>query len=347
MRILIVGGTGLISSALATVLTRDGHDLTLVTRGLSHLSPPPEAHIIHADATDAEAMRAALRGPRLRGERFDAVVQFIAFDADHVRADVETFAPLTDQYVLVATSAAYKTFDHFHPLTEDTEQENLFWRYAQLKAEAERALREAAEAASLPFTIVRPAHTYGASKIPAYTGNSAHPWTIVDRMRGGKDIIVPGDGTALWTVTHAHDVATGMAGLLGNRDALGKAVHITSDEALTWTGLYGAIADAAGLTAEQFASQCVFVPSEAMIAAVPAQEGSIRGDKMHPAVYDTSLLRSLVPEWRATVPFAQGMREAIAWFEADPARQRVDDAANAMFDRLGMIYRKALTDAGQ
>jgi nucleoside-diphosphate-sugar epimerase len=347
MRILIVGGTGLISSELASAVAHAGHDLTLVTRGHSAVAASAGAHTIHADATDASAMRAALRGPRLRGERFDAVVQFVAFDADHVRDDVETFAPLTDHYVLIATSASYTTFDRFHPLTEDTKQENLFWRYAQRKAQAEHALRESATTARLPFTIVRPAHTYGPSKIPAYTGNSAHPWTIVDRMRRGKDIIIPGDGTSLWTITHARDVAAGIAGLLGNADALGAAVHITSDEALTWTGLYGAIASAAGLSAEQFAAQCVFVPSEAMIAAAPGQEGSIRGDKMHPAVYDTSLIKSLVPGWHATVPFSQGVREAIAWHEADAARQSVDQEANAMFDRLGEIYRRALADAGQ
>lgn len=343
MRILIVGGTGLISSELASQVARAGHELTLINRGRSTTATAPDgAHVIHVDATDAAALRGALRGPRLRGERFDAVVQFVAFEPGHVADDVETFAPLTDQYVLIATAASYRTYDHFHPLTEDTPQENLFWRYAQLKAEAEQTLRTHAEAAGLPNTIVRPAHTYGPSKIPAFTGNSAHPWTIVDRMRRGADIVIPGDGTSLWTVTHARDVAAGVLGLLGNEGALGEAVHITSNEALTWTGLYGAIAAAAGLSAEQFASQCVFVPSEAMIAAAPAQEGSIRGDKMHPAVFDTSKITALVPAWQAHTSFAEGVRECVAWFEADPERQSVDDAANTMFDSLAQLYREAL-----
>ncbi|PKQ26561.1 MAG: NAD-dependent dehydratase [Actinobacteria bacterium HGW-Actinobacteria-4] len=346
MRILIVGGTGLISSQLAGLAAGRGDDVALVNRGISTVAAPPAGtHIIHADATDASAMRAALRGPRLRGERFDAVVQFIAFEPSHVKADVETFAKLTDQYVLIATSAAYKTFDHFHALTETTELENRFWQYAQLKIECERALQEAAGAAGLGWTIVRPAHTYGPSRIPAYTGNSAHPWTVVDRMRRGASIVIPGDGTSLWTVTHSRDVAAGVLGLLGNKAALGQAVHVTSDEALTWLGLYGAIAAAAGLTAEQFASQCVFVPTEAIVAANPGQEGSLRGDKMHPAVYDTSKIKSLVPGWEAGIRFADGVREAIAWFEADPGRQSVDDAANTMFDKLADIYERALREA--
>lgn len=346
MRILIVGGTGLISSAFAAAASAAGHDLALITRGRSAAAaPPPGSHAIHADATDPVALRAALHGMRLRGERFDAVVQFIAFGPDHVAADVETFAPLTDQYVLIATSAAYKTFDRLHPLTEDTEQENPFWEYARQKMRSEQVLRERADAAGLGWTVVRPAHTYGPSKIPAFTANSRHPWTLVDRMRRGADVIVPGDGTSLWTLTHATDVAAGILGLIGNPGALGEAVHITSDEALTWTGIYAAIARAAGLTPERLGELTVHVPSEALMAAMPWEEGSIRGDKMHPAVYDTSKLRRLVPGWRARVPFAQGVAESIAWFEADPSRQTVDDSANATLDALGTIYRGALAEA--
>lgn len=348
MRILIVGGTGLISSELAAQAHARGDQLTLVNRGQSNVAAaPPGADVIHADATDPAAMRAALRGRQLRGERFDAVVQFVAFTPEHVAQDVETFARLADQYVLIATGAAYKTHEHFVALTEDTPQENLFWEYARLKQSAEQVLRERAEAAGMGWTIVRPAHTYGPSKIPAFTGNSRHPWTIVDRMRRGADIVIPGDGTALWTITHARDVAAGILGVLGHPDALGQAVHITSDTALTWTGLYRALAHAAGLTDAQFEAQCVYVPSAALVAAAPSQEGSIYGDKMHSAVYDNSRIKELVPGWSATTSFADGMAEAIEWFEADPRRQSVDDQSNAMFDRLARIYRDALAQAGE
>jgi len=342
MRILAVGGSGTISSEFVAQAVAAGHAVTCVTRGTSPLPLPEGAQRIHADATDPEAMRAALRGARLRGERYDAVVQFVAYEPAQVRADVETFAPLADHYLFVATAAAYKKFDHLVRLTEDTEQENLFWPYARAKAAAEAELRVAAEAAGLPFTIVRPAHTYGPSKIPAFAGNSRHPWTIVDRMRRGSDVLIPGDGTALWTITHARDVAAGMLGLCGNAAAHGRAVHIMNDDPLTWTGIYGAIAEAAGLSAEQFAAQCVFVPSEGFIAAAPELEGQIRGDKMHSAVYDTSLLKELVPGWGASTSFADGIRECVAWFEADPARQTVDAEANAMLDALGATYRQTL-----
>ncbi|WP_062076369.1 NAD-dependent epimerase/dehydratase family protein [Demequina globuliformis] len=347
MRILIVGGTGLISSEVAHTLARAGHDLTLITRGRSTTaSAPAGAHTITADATAPDALRAALRGPRLRGESFDAVLQSVAFTPEHVAQDIETFAPLTQQYMLIATSASYATFDRFHALSEGDPQRNDYWEYARLKAQAEQVLRERADAAGLPWTIVRPAHTYGPSKIPAYTGNSRLPWTIVDRMRRGADIPVPGDGTALWTLTHARDVAAGIAGLMGNARALGEAVHITSDEALTWNAIYATIARAAGLTAEQWERQRISVPSDAMVAAAPHQTGSIYGDKMHPAVYDTTRIKDLVPGWQAHTSFAEGINECVEWFEADQGRQEVDDDANAMFDRLSAIYRRALAEAG-
>ncbi len=346
MRILVIGGTGLISSAFARECEDRGDDLTLITRGLhSSGGSPASAKLIHADATDADALRSALQGARLRRERWDAVVQFVAFTPAHVADDVVTFAPLTDRYVLIATSAAYATVEHFQMLTEATALENTEWEYAREKIECEEVLRTQAPPAGLGFTIIRPAHTYGDSKIPAFTGNSRHPWTIIDRMRRGADILVPGDGTSLWTVTHASDVASGIRGLVGTDASLGLAVHITSDTALSWTGLYRALAHAAGLSDAQFESQVVHVPADAFIAAAPSQAGSIRGDKMHCAIYNTSLLRSLVPEWAAETPFAVGIADAIAAFEAHPEWQTVDAQSNAMQDKLGAIYRRALLAA--
>lgn len=345
MRILMVGGTGLISTAFAQQCLARGDDVTLVTRGRTPVaSSLAGAHLIHADATDADALRSVLRGARLRKERWDAVVQFVAYTPDHVRDDVVTFGALTDRYVLVATSAGYAKAERFQALTERTPLENEEWEYAALKIACEHALRETATPAGLPFTIVRPAHTYGDTKIPAFTGNSRHPWTLVDRMRRGADVLVPGDGTALWTVTHASDVASGIRGLLDTHDSLGRAVHITSSEALTWTGIYRTIAHAAGLNDAQFEALVVHVPSDALVAAAPDQAGSIRGDKMHCAVYDTSLITELVPGWSAAVSFADGVGRAVAEFEANPSWQSIDHEWNARFDRLGALYRGALAE---
>lgn len=345
MRLLFLGGTGLISSACATLAFERGHDLTVITRGRSRTLPTPRGarHFV-VDVTKPKSLRSTLERNAL-GDRFDAVVQFVAFEPGQVAEDVVTFAPRADQYVLVSSAATYRPVDRLSVLSESSVQQNDFWEYAQKKIELERELRMYAEAASLPYTIVRPAHTYGPSRIPGYIGNSDHPWTLVDRMRRGADILIPGDGTSAWTLTHSRDVAIGVMGLLGNAGALGKAVNITSNEAFTWETIHRIISEGAGVDPERYASQVVHVPSDALVAAFPALEGGVRGDKMHNKVLDTRLLRSLVPGFQAKTHFADGIRESIAWFEENPARQTIDTQANLHLDRVAAIYRGALDDA--
>jgi nucleoside-diphosphate-sugar epimerase len=342
MKVLFVGGTGVISSECAALVAARGHELTLVTRGRSRTAPPPPgSRMIHVDATDSRALRAAL-GTSAGGERFDAVVQFVGYEPGHIADDVVTFAPRASHYVFVSTAAAYRSFNYFVQKDEETEQSNPHWEYARKKAEGERVLREYATDADLAYTIVRPAHTYGATRIPGYVGNARHPWTLVDRMRRGADIIIPGDGTSLWSLTHARDVAVGIVGLLGNEAAFGQSVNVMGDGALTWNGIFATIAAAAGLTVPQFSAISVHVPSEAIVAAIPEAAGNIYGDKMHSAVFDTRKLRALVPDSEPRVSFAAGVREAIAWFEANPERQTIDDDANVTLDRLGRTYRNTL-----
>jgi len=345
MRYLFVGGTGVISSACAAALTTRGHELTLVTRGRSHTAPPPPgARMIRTDGRDARAFRATL-STLASGVRYDAVVQFVGYEPGHVADDVITFAPRADHYVYVSTTATYKPPTRFALLAEDAEQENPHWAYARKKIEAERVLREYADDANLPYTIVRPAYTYGPTRIPGYVGNSRLPWTIVDRMRRGADIIVPGDGSSIFHLTHARDVATGIAGLLGNEDAFGRAVNVVGEEALTWNSIYETIAVAAGLTRAQYAAIALHVPSDAIVASFPEQSGPIYGDRIHSLSYDTSTLRRLVPDFTTSTPFDQGVRESIAWYEANPERQQVDVEADTLFDDLAYTYRRALRDS--
>lgn len=342
MRLLFIGGTGLISSACAALARERKHEVTLVTRGRTPgPSLPPGARLLIVNAHDPRALRDSLERNAL-GERFDAVVQFVAYEPGQIPEDVVTFAPRTDQYIFVSTAATYPPREYFNVQSESTEQGNPYWEYASKKIECERELRHYAEAAQMPFTIVRPAHTYGFSKIPGYAGNSERPWTLPDRMRRGADIIVPGDGTSVWTLTHAADVAMGILGLIGNAKALGHAVNVTSDEALTWEGIHREIAIAAGLRNEQYEKQVVHVPSDAIVAAFPEAAGGVVGDKMHNKIVDTTTLKLLMPGWKPRVTFAHGVREAVGWFLADPQRQLVDDQSNAAMDRLGAIYRTAL-----
>jgi len=334
MRVLFIGGTGLISSACSPAVLAAGHELWLLNRGTSLIATPAGAHQIRADARDEAAVAKAVRG-----HDWDVVAQWVAFTPAHVSQDIRLFSGHTGQYVFISSASAYQKPPAHWLVTEETPLVNPFWQYSRDKIAAEEVLQAQSE---LPWTIVRPSLTYGPSQIPVAVGSWDKPFTIIERMRRGAPIIIPGDGTALWTITHNTDFAKGFIGLLGRWEALGQAFHITSDEALTWEQIYKAVADAAGAKA-----RVVHVPTDALVAADPDNLGTLWGDKVHSTVFDNSKIRSLVPGFYAQVPFAQGVRETVAWFDADPSRQAVDHAANALWDRLANVYTEALARVSQ
>jgi nucleoside-diphosphate-sugar epimerase len=332
MRVLFVGGTGLISSACSAAVVAAGHDLWLLNRGRSRLEVPvPHERTIIADAHNEAEVRAAL------GQReWDVVVQWTGYFPSLVQQDLRVFSGAR-QYVFISTAATYEKPPSHWMITEATPQSNPYWDYGRQKIACEKLLVEAGERSGFPYTIVRPSLTYGPSQIPVVIGSWDKPYTIIDRMRRGAPIIVPGDGTSLWTITHNSDFAQGLLGLLGHPKAIGEAFHITSDEALTWDQIYSLVGGAAGTT-----PNILHVPSDAIVAADPDELGNLFGDKIYSTVFDNSKLRRLVPGYRATVPFAAGIAETVAWFDADPARQEVAAAANLRWDRLATVYQEAL-----
>jgi nucleoside-diphosphate-sugar epimerase len=332
MRVLYIGGTGLISSGCITATAAAGNELWLLNRGRSRLaSTVPRERTITADATDADALRAALRG-----HEFDVVVQWIGFTPDHIAQDVETFAS-AGQYVFISSASAYQKPSSHWLVTESTSLSNRYWDYSRQKIACEQVLREAYAASGFPMTIVRPSLTYGLSQIPTIIGSWEMPYTLVDRMRRGAKIIVPGDGTSIWTLTHNTDFAKGLVGLYGQPGAIGEDFHITSDEALDWNQIFALVGEAAGVEPD-----VLHVPSDGIVAADPELTGSLLGDKIYSTVFDNSKLRGIVPDFQATVPFSEGIRETIAWFDADPSRQAIDHAANALWDRIVAVYTDAL-----
>lgn len=336
MKVLFVGGTGLISSACSIAAQEAGHELWIVTRGRSTLPSSVSAdRVITADATDPEALRAALAGTS-----WDVVVQWVGFLPGQVADDIETFAD-AGQYLFISSASVYEKPPSNWLITERAPRANPFWEYSQNKIACEEVLRRAHEETGFPMTIVRPSLTYGPSQIPVIVGSWEKPFTIVDRIRRGSKIIVPGDGTAIWTITHNTDFAGGLIGLLGQAGAIGEDFHITSDEALNWNQIYGLLGDAAGADPD-----FLHVPTDAIVAADPSELGSLLGDKSYSTVFDNSKLRSIVPDFKATTPFADGIRETVAWFDADPARRAIDDEANALWDRLALVYSDALSKAG-
>jgi nucleoside-diphosphate-sugar epimerase len=347
MRVLFIGGTGLISSASTTLALARGIDLTLVNRGRSPKADVPAgaAHLV-ADIHDVEAFRSALREDVEAHGRYDAVVQWIAFTPEHVALDIETFADLTDQYVFISSASAYETPPSHYLAREDTTPlDNPYWQYSRDKAEAERILQQAGREREFPFTIVRPSHTYGYPDFPLAITSPAHPWTIVDRIRAGKRFIVHGDGTSLWTVTDHRDFAVGLVGLLGNDKALREDFHITSDDVLTWNQICEYVADAIGVSRTDLADQAVHIPSELLVRLDrDAFEGPLMGDKMHAGVFDNAKLKAAVPDFAPVHTFKESVKETVAWFEADPSRRSIDDDANALWDDITDRY-VAATDA--
>jgi nucleoside-diphosphate-sugar epimerase len=319
MKVLFIGGTGIISSACSELAIQRGIELYMLNRGKSTRPPVEGARLLHGDIRQADSARTAL------GDLdFDVVVDWVAYTPEQVRSDVDLFRDRTGQYIFISSASAYQTPPNFLPVTESTPLHNPFWEYSRQKADCEAALMEAYRWEGFPVTVVRPSHTYDRSLLPFHDG-----YTTVARMRAGKKVIVHGDGTSLWTMTHHKDFAVGFLGLVGNPHALGEAFHITSDEWLSWNQIYEMVAHAAGVE-----PHLVHVPSDLIAAFDPIWGASLLGDKTHSMIFDNSKIRRLVPEFRPSIPFWQGAREIISWYDANPDRQVVDAYCDTQQDRI-------------
>ena len=325
MKVLFIGGTGVISSACADLAVRQGIDLYLLNRGQSLDRPAPiGATVLFGDIRDRASAEAALAG-----HTFDAVVEWIAFTPDQVQADVDLFRGRTGQYVFISSASVYQTPPASLPVTESTLLDNPYWEYSRNKIACEELLVRSYRDEKFPMTIVRPSHTYDATKIPLMGG-----YTSLQRMKAGKPVVVYGDGTSLWTLTNHRDFAKGFVPLLGNSRAVGEAIHITSDEWLSWNQIYETTAAALGVEAD-----LVHIPSELINAFDPLHGEGLLGDKSHSMIFDNSKIKRLAPGFACTIPFAWGAREIVAWHEAEPARQQVDPYVDALMDRVIAAYR--------
>ena len=327
-RILFIGGTGVISSACVARALDQGHEVTVVNRGNSDLRPLPDGvEVLHADIRDANSVH------RVLGERsFDVAAEFLAFTPEHIRTDFDLFEGRVGQYVFISSASAYQTPPSRMPVTESTPLRNPFWQYSRDKIACEDLLVEAYRERGFPITIVRPSHTYDRTLIPT----SGH-WTDLERMRRGAPVVVHGDGTSRWTITHNTDFAIAFVGLLGRPEAVGDSFHITSDEAPTWDQIYCYLAEALGVEAE-----LVHVASETIAAVIPDLGPGLLGDKAHSMHFDNAKVKALVPEYQATVTFAHGAGEIVDWYLADASRQRLDPDLDEAFDRLVEHARSAV-----
>jgi nucleoside-diphosphate-sugar epimerase len=324
MKALFIGGTGLISSAVSRLAVERGIELYLLNRGQRSEFFPDGAHQIIADRDNAASMEKALRGLS-----FDVVVDWLVFTPQQAEADLALFQGRTSQFIFISSASAYQKPATHYLITESTPLANPYWQYSRDKIACEELLLHAYREKGFPVTIVRPSLTYGVQMIPAAVMSWNHPWTLVDRMRKGKKIIVQGDGTSLWTMTHNSDLAKGFVGLMGNIHAIGNAFHITSDEVLTWDQIVRAIGAAAGVE-----PALVHVTSELIAAFDPDSVGNLLGDKAQSAVFDNTKIKTFVPGYVATTPFAEGVRRSVQWFEAHPRQQTIDEGFNALSEKI-------------
>jgi nucleoside-diphosphate-sugar epimerase len=326
MKTLFIGGTGKISTAVSQQAITKGFELYCLNRGLQEKNPPG-SHSLTVDINKPDDVRAALGNLQ-----FDAVVDWIAFTPEHIERDLALFKGRTRQFVFISSASVYQKPPARYLITESTPLQNPFWDYSQNKIACEELLMRAYREDNFPVTIVRPSYTYN-HYFPVAVGGFGC-YTLADRLKKGKPVIVHGDGTSLWVMTHAEDFGHGFLGLLGNPQAIGEAFHITSDEVLTWDEIYRTIAEALGVKAN-----IVHVPSDFIVRVAPQLTGNLFGDKSWSTVFDNTKIKSLVPGFKAVIPFSEGIRRAAKWFDADEKRKWLDETVNTEIEHILKAYQ--------
>lgn len=321
MKVLFIGGTGNISTEVSRLCVESGIDLYLLNRGKRSNKIEGTKSIV-ADISDFDSCK-----DLLSEHEWDAVVNWIAFTSSDIKRDIKLFSGKTNQYVFISSASIYQKPPNTPFITESTPIKNPYWQYSRNKIECEEILIEAWRNSEFPVTIVRPSHTYDVI-IPVVIGGGSD-YTTVDRIKKGKKIIVHGDGTSLWVVTHSKDFAKGFVGLLGHQQAIGEAFHITSDEVLTWNQIHEAIAEVFGQKAN-----IVHIPSDFLAKYDKDFIGSLLGDKSHSVIFDNSKIKRFVPDFSAPIPFRKGIKETIKWFEDDLSRQKINEDLNNLIDKI-------------
>ena len=321
MKVLFVGGTGFISTSVSRQAVAAGVELYLLNRG-NRRPDIPGCINLTADINRPEAVRKALANLR-----FDVVVDWVAYTPDDIERDLSLFRGSIGQYIFISSASAYQKPPSHYLITESTPLYNPFWDYSRNKIACEDRLMRAYREDGFPATIVRPSLTYDWNFPIAMGGWGCY--TLADRLKQGRPIIVHGDGASLWVTTHAEDFARGLVGLIGNGQAIGHAFHITTDEVLTWDQVYKTIAEALGVEAN-----IVHIPSDFIARVAPEKTGSLLGDKTWSVVFDNTKIKRFVPGFQAVIPFRQGIRRTVAWFDADERRRRIDEAVNRQMDEI-------------
>ena len=332
MKILFIGGTGTISMAITRLLAGQGHDLTLLNRGNRNQDLPRNVKIISADINNEEET-----AKKLEGMTFDCVGEFIGFVPSQLERDFRLFNGKTKQFIYISSASAYQKPPKGYKITEETPLENPYWQYSRDKKACEEFLMEKYRNEGFPVTIVRPSHTYDERSVPLGVHGNNGSWQVVKRIKEGKQVIIHGDGTSLWTITHNSDFAKAYVGLIGNPKAIGEAFHITTDEAVTWNQIYGAIADALGVELKPY-----YVSSQTLVDMSNYDFlGSLIGDKANSVEFNNSKVKSLVPDFKTEISAEEGIKMTVRNVLSHPEYQKEDKEFDEWCDRLIEALDKA------
>ncbi|MBP7402442.1 MAG: NAD-dependent epimerase/dehydratase family protein [Clostridia bacterium] len=335
MKALIIGGTGTISTAVVADAAAAGWELWVLNRGRRDAELPEGVHPVTADIADEDGVREALEGLM-----FDTVADFIGFTGAHAERAVRLFTDRTAQYIYISSASVYQKPLGDYLVRESTPLSNPLWAYSQGKIDSENRLMDAYRRDGFPVTIVRPSHTYGKRAIPMGFNGTHGSWQVIERMMQGKPVVVHGDGSSLWTMTWNEDFARGFTGLMGNARAIGEAVHITSDESLTWNRIYEIVAGALGVQPYLY-----HIASDFIAAFDPAATGSLTGDKAVSVVFDNSKIKRLVPGFTCPVRFDQGVRRCLDHILSHPECRTPDPAFDRLCDRMIAALERAKEEA--
>lgn len=339
MRILFIGGTGIISMAITKLLSgKEGIELYLLNRGNRKDDVPKNVKIIQADINNDDEKSIS---EKLKDLFFDVVANFIAFVPEELERDYRIFKNKTKQYIFISSASAYQKPLSNYIITEGTTVSNPYWLYSRNKIACEEFLMKKYRDEKFPITIVRPSHTYDERSVPLGVHGKNGSWSVIKRMIEGKPVIIHGDGTSLWTMTHNSDFAKAFIGLLGNCHAIGEIFHITSDESLTWNQIYEAIANALGVKLK-----AVHISSEFLNEVGKNYDflGSLIGDKANSVVFDNSKLKRAVPGFVATKRFDEGIKETIEFILKNKDLQKEDPEFDLFCDKVISMREKAINE---
>ena len=320
MKVLFIGGTGNISSACSELAISKGIELYHLNRGVS------------AGIRNVKGMKTIISNIRnfdetknaIKDYHFDVVVDFIAFEPEHIQNDIKLFTGKTNQFIFISSASVYQTPPEKLPVTENTPIENPYWEYSRKKIACENVLRDEYKRNGFPYTIIRPSHTYDKTSIPVIGG-----YTVLHRMLQNLPVVVPGDGTSVWTLTYHKDFAVGLVGLLGRNEAINEVFHITSDEWLTWNGIYDILAKELNII-----PHLIHIPSEIIVKYNQTIGDGLLGDKAHSMIFDNSKIKKIVPDFNPKTSFYEGVKEIVKWYNENTKQKKSDKDINDFMDRI-------------